>query len=70
MISDFVEGADLCDIIKDPATDPEKSYVELDPKIDNATLNTIFDQISDFMFQFFQFDFSRIGSISKDDADV
>lgn len=63
IISDFVQGIHLSDILKDPAS-PHKLY--LNPGIQDQILDTLFDQIADFMLQLFQFDFYRIGAISKD----
>lgn len=63
IISDFVEGIHLSDILKDPAN-PKKLY--LNPKIDGRILDIVFDQIADIMLQLFQFNFPRIGAISKD----
>jgi hypothetical protein len=65
IISDFVEGVHLSDILRDP-TDQKSLY--LNPKIDERTLDIVFDQIADFMLQLFQFNFSRIGAISKNSA--
>ena len=64
-ISDFVEGVHLSDILKDP-TDQKRLY--LNPKIDKPTLDIVFDQIADIILQLFQFNFPRIGAISKDSA--
>jgi hypothetical protein len=63
IISDFIKGVHLSDILRDP-TDQKSLY--LNPKIDERTLDIVFDQIADFMLQLFQFNFSRIGAISKD----
>lgn len=65
IISDFVEGVHLSDILKDP-TDPKKLY--LNPNIDGRVLDHVFDQIADIMLQLFQFNFPCIGAISKDSA--
>jgi hypothetical protein len=63
IISDFVEGAHLSDVLRDPA---DQKSLYLNPKIDEQTLDIIFDQIADIMLQLFQFNFYRIGAISKD----
>ncbi|OAQ59946.1 phosphotransferase enzyme family protein [Pochonia chlamydosporia 170] len=63
IISEFVEGVHLSDILRDPAI-PAKLY--LNPNIDSQILDVLFEQIADILLQLFQFDFSRIGAISKD----
>jgi len=63
IISDFVEGVHLSDILKDP-TDRERLY--LDPKINREVLDDVFEQIADIMLQLFQFNFPCIGAISND----
>lgn len=63
IISDFIEGVHLSDILKDP-TDRERLY--LDPKINREVLDDVFEQIADIMLQFFQFNFPCIGAISND----
>lgn len=62
MISDFVEGTSLCTVLSDPA-DIHRPY--LNPDIDQKALDTVFEQIADFLLQLHQFNFSSIGSISK-----
>lgn len=63
IISEFVQGVSLCSILSDP-TDPQTLW--LDPKIDTQILDTVYEQIADFMLQLYQFNFSSIGAISKD----
>ncbi|KID96856.1 phosphotransferase enzyme family protein, partial [Metarhizium majus ARSEF 297] len=63
IISEFVEGIHLSDILKDPAV-PAKIY--LNPNIDSRILDVVFEQIADILLQLFQFDFRRIGAVSKD----
>ena len=65
IISDFAEGVHLSGILRDP-TDQKRLY--LNPKIDGRTLDIIFDQIADIILQLFQFNFDRIGAMSKDPA--
>lgn len=62
IISEFVEGVDLSEILKDPAS-PYKLY--LNPKIDESVLDNVFAQIADILLQLYQFDFDRIGAISR-----
>jgi hypothetical protein len=63
MISKFVEGIHLSDVLKDPA-DPKRLY--LNPEIDRETLNNVYGQIADIMLQLYSFDFDSIGAISKE----
>ncbi|KIE01414.1 phosphotransferase enzyme family protein, partial [Metarhizium majus ARSEF 297] len=63
IISEFIEGVHLSGILKDPAV-PAKIY--LNPNIDSRILDVVLEQISDILLQLFQFDFSRIGAVSKD----
>ena len=63
LISDFVHGVSLSSILRDPA---DKDWQFLNPAIDDETLNGVYEQIADIMLQLFQFNFSRIGAISKD----
>lgn len=62
IISEFVEGVSLSSILSD-RTDVQKLW--LDPKIDTNILDTVYEQIADFMLQLYQFNFSGIGAISK-----
>jgi hypothetical protein len=63
MISEFVEGVHLSDILRDPANTKQ---LYLNPQIDGDTLDTVFSQIADLMLQLYEFDFDHIGAISKD----
>lgn len=63
IISEFVEGVSLSSILSD-RTDVQKLW--LNPNIDTSILDTVYEQIADFMLQLYQFDFSGIGAISKD----
>jgi aminoglycoside phosphotransferase (APT) family kinase protein len=62
MISDFVEGVHLSDILRDP-NDAKRLY--LNPQIDGEILDKVFSQIADIMLQLYKFDFDHIGAISK-----
>ncbi|KAK1765060.1 hypothetical protein QBC33DRAFT_612748 [Phialemonium atrogriseum] len=46
----------------------DQEDVILDPNIDTTTLDTIYDQLADYLLQLSQIDFPSIGSISKDSA--
>jgi hypothetical protein len=63
MISEFVEGVHLSDILRDPANTKQ---LYLNPQIDGDTLDTVFSQIADLMLQLYEFNFDHIGAISKD----
>ncbi|CBX91293.1 hypothetical protein IAQ61_010653 [Plenodomus lingam] len=63
MISEFVQGSHLSDILKDPAH-PKCLY--LDPNINRQILDTVYAQIADIMLQLYSFDFASIGAISKE----
>lgn len=63
MISEFVEGVHLSDVLKDPA-DPK--CLHLDPDMDKNILDNVFTQMADIMLELYSFDFDRIGAISKD----
>ncbi|KAF1912802.1 phosphotransferase enzyme family protein-like protein [Ampelomyces quisqualis] len=63
MISEFVEGVHLSDVLKDPA-DPKRLY--LNPNIDENILDNVYHQLSDIMLELYSFDFDRIGAISKE----
>jgi hypothetical protein len=62
MISEFVEGVHLSDVLADPAN-PKCLY--LNPDIDRNLLDNVYTQIADIMLEFYSFDFDRIGAISK-----
>ncbi len=49
-------------------TKDDQEDVILNPGIDDATLDTIYDQLADYMLQISRLDFPRIGAISKDPA--
>ncbi|KAF2812622.1 uncharacterized protein BDZ99DRAFT_569271 [Mytilinidion resinicola] len=62
IISDFVEGIHLSDILRDPA---DKKRLCLNPQIDGKTLENVFSQIADITLQLFKFNFDHIGAISN-----
>ncbi|KAF1989388.1 phosphotransferase enzyme family protein-like protein [Aulographum hederae CBS 113979] len=63
IISEYVEGVCLSRILGDP-TDVRTLW--LNPNIDTTVLDTVYEQIADFMLQLYQFSFPAIGAISKD----
>ena len=65
MIEEFIEGENLGDILK-KSTDNEADPAILDPAIDEAKLNIVYEQIAGFMLELSRLEFSRIGAISKD----
>ncbi|KAF2644206.1 phosphotransferase enzyme family protein-like protein [Massarina eburnea CBS 473.64] len=62
MISEFVEGVHLSDILGDPAN---KKQIYLNPRISGDILDNVFSQIADIMLQLYDFNFDHIGAISK-----
>ncbi|KAH6712996.1 hypothetical protein BKA61DRAFT_644090 [Leptodontidium sp. MPI-SDFR-AT-0119] len=65
IIMEFIEGENLGDILKMP-TPNEADLAILDPDIDEAKLNGIFEQLASFMLELSRLEFPRIGAISKD----
>jgi hypothetical protein len=63
MISEFVEGVHLSDVLKDPA-DPKRLH--LNPNIDRNILDSVYTQVADIILELYNVDFDRIGAISKD----
>ncbi|KAJ4349327.1 uncharacterized protein N0V89_007941 [Didymosphaeria variabile] len=63
MISEFVEGVHLSDVLKDTA-DPKRLH--LNPDIDRNILDNVYNQMADIMLELYNVDFDRIGAISKD----
>ncbi|KAI4869498.1 phosphotransferase enzyme family protein-like protein [Hypoxylon rubiginosum] len=64
IIMDLIEGQDLSDFLQQPTEDKEEKKV-LDPNIDEAKLDYIYDQIADFMLQLSRIEFPYIGALSK-----
>lgn len=62
MISEFVEGVHLSDVLGDP-TDPKRLY--LNPRIDEELLDSCFAQLAEILLQLYKFDFDHIGAISN-----
>ncbi|KAF1847815.1 phosphotransferase enzyme family protein-like protein [Cucurbitaria berberidis CBS 394.84] len=65
IISDFVEGVALSDILRDPA---DRKRIWLNPQSDGEILDNVFSQIADIVLQLYRFDFDHIGAISKDSS--
>jgi hypothetical protein len=65
IIMDFINGTRLSTILKQPTRDDQEDVI-LNQDIDNATLDTIYDQLANYILQISQLDFPRIGAISKD----
>jgi hypothetical protein len=64
---DYIGGTCLSTILKQPTRNDQEEEI-LNPDIDNAKLDKVYDQIASFMLQLSQLDFSRIGVIAKDPA--
>ncbi|KAI1503610.1 kinase-like domain-containing protein [Biscogniauxia marginata] len=60
IIMDFVEGQNLGRFLAPPTEDKTK-LVFLDPNVDDATLDTIYEQIASFMLELSRLKFPRIG---------
>ncbi|KAI1413842.1 kinase-like domain-containing protein [Hypoxylon sp. FL1857] len=65
MIEEFMEGGNLGDLLKKP-TEDETDPAILDPNIDEAKLNVVYEQIASFMLELSRLEFPRIGAISQD----
>ncbi|KAK4044743.1 hypothetical protein C8A01DRAFT_42645 [Parachaetomium inaequale] len=67
MIMDFVQSVRLSTFLRQP-TDDDQADLILNPAIDEATLDTIYDQLADYILQTSRLEFPSIGAISKDAA--
>ena len=67
MIMDFIQGVRLSTFLKQPTEDDQADLI-LNPDISEATLDTIYDQIADYILQISRLGFSSIVAISKDEA--
>ncbi|UNI22779.1 hypothetical protein JDV02_008635 [Purpureocillium takamizusanense] len=65
IIMEFVNGTDLDDLLRQP-TENDQEEVILNPDIEEAKLDTFYDQIADYMLQLSRLRFPRIGTISND----
>jgi hypothetical protein len=63
MISEFVEGVHLSNVLKDPA-DPTRLH--LNPDIDQNILDNMYTQMADIMLELYNVNFNQIRAISKD----
>jgi hypothetical protein len=66
IIMEFMEGENLGDILKKP-TPNEADLAILDPDINEAKLNSIFEQLASLILELSRLEFPRIGAISKDE---
>ncbi len=64
IIMDFVEGQNLGRFLAQPTEDKAK-LVFLDPNVDEAKLDILYEQIASFMLELSRPEFPRIGAISK-----
>lgn len=62
---EYVDGTRLSSILKQPTENDEEDVV-LDMDIDLTKLDTVYDQIADYMVQLSQLDFTAVGAISED----
>ncbi|KAL2024490.1 hypothetical protein VTK56DRAFT_8301 [Thermocarpiscus australiensis] len=67
IIMDFIEGVRLSSYLKQPMEDDQGDLI-LNPAIDEATLDAIYDQLADYLLQLCRLEFSSIGAISKDET--
>ena len=65
IIMEFMEGENLGDIMKKPTLN-EADLAILDPDINEAKLNGIFEQLTSLILELSRQEFPRIGAISKD----
>ncbi|TAQ88810.1 hypothetical protein B7494_g2867 [Chlorociboria aeruginascens] len=65
MIEEFMQGENLGDILRNP-TRNEPDPAILDPDIDEAMLDIVYEQIAGFMLELSRLEFPRIGAISQD----
>ncbi|KAM5352641.1 hypothetical protein ACJ41O_005363 [Fusarium nematophilum] len=65
IIMDFMQGEDLGDLLRKPTEDEQETII-LDPNIDETTLDTIYEQIAEFMLELSRLEFPKIGAISQD----
>lgn len=66
---DFIEGTRLLTFLKQPTEDEDADMI-LNPAIEEETLDTIYNQLADYILQISQLEFSLIGAISKDTSDT
>ncbi|KAH6988794.1 hypothetical protein BKA56DRAFT_574628 [Ilyonectria sp. MPI-CAGE-AT-0026] len=69
IIMDFIEGTRLSTFLKQPTEDEDADMI-LDPTIEEETLDTIYNQLADYILQISRLEFSLIGAISKDASET
>lgn len=67
IIMDFVEGTRLSTFLKQPDENGDAEMV-LNPAIDEATLDVVYDQLASYMLQLSRLEFPLIGAISQDSS--
>ncbi|KAF4455101.1 Protein kinase-like domain protein [Fusarium austroafricanum] len=65
IIMDFIDGVRLSTFLKQPTEDEDADLV-LNPNIKEEILDTIYNQLADYILQLSQLNFSLIGAISQD----
>ncbi|MCJ1341267.1 hypothetical protein MMC09_006563 [Bachmanniomyces sp. S44760] len=65
IIMDFIDGICLSTFLMQPTKTDQEDLI-LRPDINEATLDTIYDQLADYLLQISRLDFCSIGAISKD----
>ncbi|EQL01289.1 hypothetical protein G6O67_004499 [Ophiocordyceps sinensis] len=65
IIMDFINGVKLSRFLEQP-TQGEYADMTLNPDIDHVTLDTIYDQVADYMHQLSRLEFPLIGAVSKE----
>ncbi|KAM5350645.1 hypothetical protein ACJ41O_007150 [Fusarium nematophilum] len=68
IIMEFIEGTRLSSILKKP-TEREEDDLILDPDVDETMLDTIYEQLADYLLQLSRLEFDRIGAITKDEGE-
>ncbi|KAI9759831.1 MAG: hypothetical protein M4579_002038 [Chaenotheca gracillima] len=64
IIMEYIDGTSLATILKQPtATDQEE--VVLNPDVSDAALDTVYDQVADYMLQLSELGFANIGAVSE-----
>ncbi|OAQ93908.1 protein kinase-like domain [Purpureocillium lilacinum] len=63
IIMEFIKGIDLDEVLKQP-TENDQEEVILNPDIDEASLDIVYDQIAEYMVQLSRLRFPRIGAVS------
>ena len=63
----FINGTRLSTVLKQPTEDDQEDVI-LNLDIPDAMLDTIYDQLADYILQISRLEFPRIGAISKDHA--